>query len=80
MSESHTRTRKPDLAGFNPDTVDWQISTFSNGAGGMCMEAGAHDGGVVVRDSTRPNGPVLAFSKAEWAAFVDGVENGEFRF
>ncbi|WP_250280150.1 DUF397 domain-containing protein [Frankia sp. Cppng1_Ct_nod] len=80
MSENRTRTRKPSLAGFNPESVDWRISTFSNGAGGMCVEAGQFDGGVVVRDSTRPTGSVLAFSRAEWAAFIDGIENGEMRF
>ncbi|WP_322761522.1 DUF397 domain-containing protein [Frankia sp. Cr2] len=30
----------------------------------MCVEAGAFNGGVVVRDSTHPTGPVLAFSRA----------------
>ncbi|WP_322767844.1 DUF397 domain-containing protein [Frankia sp. Cr1] len=77
---SKDRTRKPTLDGFDPDAVTWTTSSFSNGAGGMCVEAGAHDGGVVVRDSKSPNGPVLSFSRAEWAAFVDGVENGEMRF
>ncbi|WP_322762945.1 DUF397 domain-containing protein [Frankia sp. Cr2] len=46
----------------------------------MCVEVGVHDGGMVVRDSKNPDGPVLSFSHAEWAAFVDGVENGELRF
>ncbi len=80
MSESSNRTHKPDLGQFSPVNVDWRTSSFSNGAGGMCVEAAAFDGGVVVRDSADPDGPVLAFSKAEWAAFVDGVENGELRF
>ncbi len=80
MSENRTRTRKPDLTGLDPAAVTWQTSSFSNGAGGMCVEAGAFDGGVVVRDSKNPAGTVLAFSRAEWAAFVDGVENGELRF
>ncbi|WP_322761551.1 DUF397 domain-containing protein [Frankia sp. Cr2] len=75
-----SRTRKPDVTSLEPAAVDWQMSSFSNGAGGMCVEAGTFDGGVVVRDSKNPGGPVLSFSKAEWAAFVDGVENGEMRF
>ncbi|WP_322778270.1 DUF397 domain-containing protein [Frankia sp. Cas4] len=77
---SENRTRKPILDDFDPTTVTWKTSSFSNGAGGMCVEAGAYDGGVVVRDSKNPNGPTLSFSRAEWAAFVDGVENGEMRF
>ena len=37
------------------------------------------DGGVSVRDgSDGQDGPVLAFTREEWAAFVAGVKNGEF--
>ncbi|WP_239396043.1 MULTISPECIES: DUF397 domain-containing protein [unclassified Frankia] len=80
MSETKNRTRKPNLDDLDPAAVAWQKSSFNNGAAVMCVEAGAHDGGVVVRDSTNPDGPVLSFSRAAWAAFVDGVENGELRF
>ena len=37
------------------------------------------DGGVSVRDcSDGQDGPALAFTREEWAAFVAGVKNGEF--
>jgi hypothetical protein len=37
------------------------------------------DGGISVRDSRDvQDGPVLAFTREEWAAFVAGVKNGEF--
>lgn len=56
--------------------VDWRISTYSNAAGGDCVEVGhGVPGAVAVRDSTRPAGPVLAFPDAAWAAFVDGVRS-----
>ncbi len=77
---SEDRTHKPNLDGFDPTIITWTTSSFSNGAGGMCVEAGAFDGGVIVRDSKNPTGATLSFSRAEWAAFVDGVENGEMRF
>ena len=32
----------------------------------------------LMRDSTKPNGPVLAFTPAEWEAFTLGVKDGEF--
>ena len=32
----------------------------------------------LMRDSKRPDGPVLAFTPAEWEAFVLGVRDGEF--
>jgi hypothetical protein len=33
---------------------------------------------VLVRDSTDPHGPALAFTCAEWADFLAGVRAGEF--
>jgi hypothetical protein len=35
-------------------------------------------GGVAVRDSKDPEGPILRFTAAEWAAFADGMAAGEF--
>jgi hypothetical protein len=50
--------------------------SFSNG---NCVEvAGLPGGGVGVRNSRDTGGPVLAFTPAEWEAFVGGVRNGEF--
>ena len=45
--------------------------------GGACLEVAA-GGAVHVRDSKHPDGPVLTFSHAEWAAFLAGVQAGEF--
>jgi len=50
--------------------------SFSNG---NCVEvASLPDGGVGVRDSKDPSGPVLRFTPGEWRAFVGGARNGEF--
>jgi hypothetical protein len=35
-------------------------------------------GGVEVRDSKDPDGPVLRFTPAEFAAFLDGARKAEF--
>jgi hypothetical protein len=35
-------------------------------------------GGMAMRDSDHPEGPVLLFTKAEWDAFVAGVRAREF--
>ncbi len=32
----------------------------------------------LMRDAKKPDGPVLAFTPAEWEAFVLGVKDGEF--
>ncbi|MFF0541355.1 DUF397 domain-containing protein [Nocardia thailandica] len=36
------------------------------------------DGHVALRDGKNPEGPVLVFTPAEWAAFTAGVHDGEF--
>jgi len=33
---------------------------------------------IAMRDSKRPDGPVLIFTPAEWEAFTLGVQDGEF--
>jgi hypothetical protein len=50
--------------------------SFSNG---NCVEvATLPDGGIGVRNSRDAAGPVLAFTRDEWHAFLGGVRNGEF--
>jgi hypothetical protein len=56
----------------------WIKSSLSL-AQGSCVEvAGMPDGGVGVRDSKDPSGPVLRFTVDEWRAFLGGARNGEF--
>jgi hypothetical protein len=58
--------------------ANWRKSSFS-GYQGNCVEvAGLESGEVAVRNSRFPEGPALVFTPAEWTAFVNGVENGEF--
>lgn len=60
-------------------TKDWFKSSFSTLTN--CVETQLYaDGSVDVRNSNDPQGPVVRFTKAEWAAFVAGAENGEFTF
>ncbi len=44
----------------------------------MCVEVAVAAGGILVRDSKDPAGPVLAFTGGEWDAFLAGVRDGEF--
>lgn len=56
----------------------WVKSSLSK-ANGNCVEvAGLPDGGVGVRNSRDPDGPVLQFTSDEWHAFLGGVRRGEF--
>lgn len=58
--------------------VAWRKSKRSS-ANDACAEvARLPDGRTAIRDSKDPNGPVLVFTPGEWAAFVDGVQDGEF--
>ena len=50
--------------------------SFSNG---NCVEvANLSEGGVAVRNSRDPEGPVLRFTPDEWHAFIGGAHLGEF--
>jgi hypothetical protein len=57
----------------------WIKATASGGNGGDCVEMRRHEGQVEVRDSKQSgDGPTLGFTKAEFAAWLDGAKNGEF--
>jgi hypothetical protein len=55
------------------------IKTHRSFSNSNCVEiASLPDGGVAVRDSKDPDGPVLEFTAGEWSAFAAGVRDGEF--
>jgi hypothetical protein len=63
----------PNLAG-----AVWRKSSRSDNNGGACVEVADLGDCVAVRDSKNPDGPVLIFTRDEWAAFVGGAKGGEF--
>jgi hypothetical protein len=70
-----------NLRGADTRFAGWRKALASNPSGN-CVEVGTgrgeYAGFVGVRDSKNPDGPVLAFTPAEWEAFVDGVKKDEF--
>jgi hypothetical protein len=50
---------------------EWRRSTGCESSN--CVEWRELDQHVEVRNSTNPDGPVLRFSREEWAVFVDGL-------
>ena len=49
----------------------WRKSSYSGNGGGDCVEVARSLPGVVaVRDSKNPDGPILTFSRDEWASFI----------
>ncbi len=66
-----------DPSGRPGQDTHWVKSSlsFSNG---NCVEVASLTGGIGVRDSKDPAGPILRFTPSEWDAFLGGVRNGEF--
>ncbi|MFJ2347849.1 DUF397 domain-containing protein [Streptomyces antimycoticus] len=61
----------PDLS-----TATWHKSSYSNNAGGECIEvADGVPGAISVRDSKNPDGPVLIFPSGSWSAFISSLKN-----
>ena len=58
--------------------VQWRKSSASNPSGNCVELAELPGGSVAVRNSRQPAGPALVYTRAEIAAFLAGVKNGEF--
>ncbi|MEU9318648.1 DUF397 domain-containing protein [Streptomyces sp. NPDC048295] len=60
---------------FDLSAVTWRKSSHSNTSGGDCLEVvDGHPGIVPVRDSKRPEGPVLIVNASAWTPFVESVK------
>ena len=58
-------------------TTSWIKASASNQQG-ACVEVRHHDGAIEIRDTKDRSGPVLRFTRAEFAAWLDGARGGEF--
>ena len=63
---------------FDRSTVRWIKASASNGSGACVETTSIKEGEILVRNSRDPEGPILAFTKAEWVAFIAGAKAGEF--
>jgi hypothetical protein len=66
------------MTGTDDDAGGWRKSSRS-GNGPDCVEVRFSGGEVHVRNSRDPTGPHLIFTRGEWAAFADGIAEGELR-
>lgn len=63
---------------IRPSDTGW-IKAARSGDEGACVEMRRHAGAVQVRDSKDPHGPVLRFTASEFAAWLDGRQEGRVR-
>ncbi|MET9520900.1 DUF397 domain-containing protein [Streptomyces coeruleorubidus] len=54
----------------------WFTSSYSNGAGGECVECALTDDGALVRDSKVPDARLIAVGKDAWRSFVQTLKRG----
>jgi hypothetical protein len=47
-------------------------------ADNVCVEVASGDDEVYIRDGKMRDGAVLRFTRAEWLAFRNGVQSGDF--
>ena len=63
---------------YNPDELTFVTSTHTNGNGACVEVAVTPDGGRAVRDTKDREGGTQFYNRAEWAAFIAGVKEGQF--
>ncbi|MFH0174924.1 DUF397 domain-containing protein [Streptomyces cacaoi] len=52
----------------------WFTSSYSNGAGGECVECALMGDGALVRDSKGAGGPEIAVRSGAWSSFIAAVK------
>jgi len=57
----------------DPSRARWRTSSHS-GANGSCIQVARRKADISVRDSNDPDGPELAFTPRQWAAFTAAVK------
>ncbi|MER5210348.1 DUF397 domain-containing protein [Streptomyces sp. NPDC002838] len=55
----------------------WFTSTYSNGAGGECVECALADTRALVRDSKCARGPVVTVGSGAWCPFLQALKHGK---
>jgi hypothetical protein len=56
--------------------LSWRVARKCDG--GSCIRVASSADMIVIGDSKNPDGLLLSYSRSEWAAFVEGVRQGDF--
>ncbi|GHE36024.1 DUF397 domain-containing protein [Streptomyces sp. AC04842] len=54
----------------------WHTSSYSNGAGGECVECAITSTRAHVRDTKKGDGPMVTVAGSAWAAFLQALKRG----
>ncbi len=65
----------PNAASFVGE-LSWRVARQCDG--GTCVQIAQQGEVVLIGDSKDPRGPVLAYSRAEWRTFAEGIKQGDF--
>ncbi|MDL2079665.1 DUF397 domain-containing protein [Streptomyces sp. GXMU-J15] len=55
----------------------WFTSSYSNGAGGECVECATSNGHTFVRDSKHSDGPVISVTPDAWRHFTSALRRSD---
>ncbi|QIY76975.1 DUF397 domain-containing protein [Streptomyces sp. RLB1-33] len=58
------------------DCRAWFKSSYSNGAGGECVECAHAGGDTLIRDSKVDSGPTMSVRSPAWRSFVRALRQG----
>jgi hypothetical protein len=61
---------------MNENQLKWRASSYSGGQGDCVEVADGIPGVVPVRDSKRPEGPMISFSRESWVTFLGELGRG----
>jgi len=59
-----------------PGDLDWRVSRTCDS--GACIMVARRGDSVVFGNTTKPDGPIFAYTRAEWSEFIVGVKSGDF--
>lgn len=61
---------------MTPTEIAWRKSSFCGS--NACVEVTRDGADYLMRDGKNPGQPAKRFTKAEWVAFLDGIQAGDF--
>jgi hypothetical protein len=59
-----------------PGDLSWRVSRTCDG--GACVKVARYEDMVVFGNTSQPDGPVYAYTRAEWNEFLAGAKLGDF--